>query len=292
VEAKLYRTEPEVQVLIHTQRPQGEAAGEVVLVHGLEGSSNAGYMRSMAQTLLNRGYVTHRTNIRTCGGTDFLCPTLYHSGLTSDLFAFLMELDRLRRSPVWLIGFSLGGNQVLKLAGEIGASAPRVLAGVAAVSTPIDLLLCARKLERGFNRVYTRRFLSSMKRRLRERAKVLRFEVPWSRLDAAQTLFDFDDMITGPAFGFRGAEHYYNTQSARNFLDRIRVPTLLVHAQDDPMIDFSAYGHPALRGNPAIDTLITEHGGHIGFLGRGWPRAWVDGVVADWIQKARNKHTL
>ncbi len=289
VEARLFRTEPDVQVLVHSQRPLGEPLGEVVLVHGLEGSSNAGYMRSMAQALLTRGYVTHRTNIRTCGGTEFLCPTLYHSGLTSDLFAFIMDLDRQRRTPIFLIGFSLGGNQVLKLAGELGPSARRVLAGVAAVSTPIDLLLCARKLERGFNRIYTWRFIRSMKRRLRERAKVLQFEVPWQRLERARTLFDFDDIITGPAFGFTGADHYYGTQSAKNFLGTIEVPTLIVHSQDDPMIDIAAYSHRALRENPAIHTLITEHGGHIGFLGRGSPRAWVDGVVADWMSELRNK---
>jgi hypothetical protein len=289
VDVRLFRTEPDVQVLVHTQRPLGDPAGEVILVHGLEGSSSAGYMRSMAQTLLNRGYVTHRTNIRTCGGTEFLCRTLYHSGLTSDLFALIMDLDRQHRTPVFAIGFSLGGNQVLKLAGEMGPSARRVLAGVIAISTPIDMLLCARKLERGFNRIYTWRFIRSMKRRLRERAQVLQFQVPWDRLETARTLFDFDNIVTGPAFGFTGAEHYYNTQSAKNFLGRIEVPTLIVHAQDDPMIDMSAYTHPSLRDNPAIDTWITEHGGHLGFLGRGWPRTWVDGVVGDWIQGTRNK---
>jgi hypothetical protein len=289
VDWRLYRTEPGVQVLVHTQRPPGKPAGEVVLVHGLEGSSNSGYMRSMAQALLNLGYMTHRTNIRSCGGTEFLCNTLYHSGLTADLFALIMDLDRQRRTPVYLVGFSLGGNQALKLAGEMGPSARRLLAGVAAVSTPLDLLLCARKLERGFNRVYTWRFLRSMKRRLRERTKVLQFEVPWGRLERARTLFDFDDMITGPAFGFTGAEHYYNTQSAKNFLASIQVPTLIVHAQDDPMVDLAAYSHAALRENPAIETILTTHGGHVGFLSRGWPRAWVDGVVSQWIAKVRNK---
>ena len=120
MDAKLFQTEPEVRVLVHTQKPVGAPVAEVVLVHGLEGSSESPYMRGMAQTLLEADCVVHRFNIRTCGGTDFLCTTLYHGGLTSDLLAWLMELDRQRRTPVHLVGFSLGGNMALKLAGEMG----------------------------------------------------------------------------------------------------------------------------------------------------------------------------
>ncbi len=145
VHSRLFHTESGVQVLIDTQQPENPR-GEVVLVHGLEGSSHAPYMRSMAQALLEDGFTVHRTNIRSCGGTEFLCSTLYHAGLTKDIFAILTDLDRQRRTPVFLVGFSLGGNQALKMAGELGGDAHRLLAGVVAISTPIDLAECGRGL--------------------------------------------------------------------------------------------------------------------------------------------------
>jgi len=281
VQARHVKTQPGVEVLVHTQRPNTPPRGEVILVHGLEGSSDAGYMRGMAQTLLRAGLITHRTNMRSCGGTERLCRTLYHGGLTDDLRALVATCEQ---APV-VIGYSLGGNQVLKLAGEMGTSGVGRLAAAIAISTPIDLLLCARKLEHGFARLYTHRFLNSMRSRLRRRTGLIDYQVPWERLNRAQTIFDFDDCITGPAFGFRGAEHYYETQSAKNFLDSIAVPTLIVHSMDDPMVDFTAYGHTAFRGNPDITLLATEHGGHVGFLAASSSeRWWVDHTVRRWLE--------
>jgi hypothetical protein len=287
VKATLYRPEPDVQVLVHSQAPESPV-GEVILVHGLEGTSNAPYMRSMAQALLDAGFATHRMNTRSCGGTEFLCRTLYHGGLTSDIFAWLMELDRQRRTPVYLLGFSLGANMVLKLAGELGRDGHRFLAGVISISAPMDLGLCARRLGEFRNRIYQRRFVSSMKRRLELRERLLPATLPWDRLDSIRTIYELDDLFTGPSFGFTGAEHYYSTQSAKLFLDRIAVPTLIVHAMDDPMIPFEAYAHPALRQNPDIRLEITRFGGHIGFLARTGARIWVDAVVSDWLAENGN----
>jgi pimeloyl-ACP methyl ester carboxylesterase len=123
VERRLYRTEPDVQVLVCSQRPHGEARGEIVMVHGLEGSGDAGYIRSLSAAALRAGFAAHRFHMRTCGGTERLCRTLYHAGLTSDLLAVLREFRSEGRAPAFLVGFSLGGNVVLKLAGEMGESA-------------------------------------------------------------------------------------------------------------------------------------------------------------------------
>jgi uncharacterized protein len=281
VEARVIPTQPGVKVLVHTQRPNRGARGEVILVHGLEGSSDAPYMRSMAQTLLEAGFVTHRTNIRFCGGTEALSPTLYHAGLTEDLRVLVATCE----TPPYVIGYSLGGNQVLKLAGEMGTAAVGRVAGVVAISSPIDLLLCSRKMEQGFAKVYTRRFLKSMRARLQRHSATIEYKVPWERLNQARTIFDFDDCITGPSFGFRGAEHYYETQSAKNFLDGICVPALVIHSMDDPMVDFTAFGHSAFRGNAEITLLLTEHGGHVGFLAGGWGRRfWADEAVRQWLE--------
>jgi len=284
VQARLFHTEPDVQVLIHSQTPPRPRC-EVVLVHGLEGSSLAPYMLSMAQTLLEAGFAVHRTNIRSCGGTEFLCSTLYHAGLTKDLFAILADLDRQRRTPVFLAGFSLGANQALKLAGELGSDAARLLAGVVAVSAPIDLAACCGALARPSNRLYQWRFLSSMRKRLRLRRPALSAPLPYDQLDRVRTVWEFDHLFTGPSFGFTGAGHYYSTQSSIAYLDRIRVPTLVVQAQDDPMIPFAVYSHPAFQTNPNLTLAVTPHGGHLGFLHRGSPRIWVDPVVREWIER-------
>ena len=288
VEAKLVSTEPGVRILVHVQKPAGEPRGEVVLLHGLEGSSEAPYIRGMAQAMLDAGFVTHRVNMRTCGGTEFQCKTGYHAGLTIDLFTYLMELDRLHRTPVFAVGFSLGGNVVLKLAGEMGEDGRRVLAGVGAVSTPLDLKLCTRKIGQRSNYVYERMFLTSMRKRLHLRKELLGDKIPWAELKEIRSLYEWDDLVTAPSFGFHGADHYYETQSANQFLHRIRVPALIVHAKDDPMVDFRAYAHPALSSNSRIQTIISEHGGHIGFLSRSHPRIWVDALVRDWIAEQGN----
>ena len=123
VERRLFRTEPDVQVLVQSQRPSGSAAGELVMIHGLEGSGDAGYMRGLAAAALAAGFAAHRFNLRTCGGTEHLCRTLYHAGLTGDLLAVLEQLRAEGRGPFYLVGFSLGGNVVLKLAGELGENA-------------------------------------------------------------------------------------------------------------------------------------------------------------------------
>jgi predicted alpha/beta-fold hydrolase len=282
-EERLIETEPGVRVIVKSHRPDRKPGGEVVLVHGLESSSEAPYILSLAEALLHAGFLVHRTNIRSCGGSEHLCRTLYHAGLTTDLRAILHSLH----SPAFLVGFSLGGNQVLKLAGELGSElgpqSHRLLAGAISISTPLDLLLCARKLERGFSRIYMDRFLRSMRARLARRQPQIDFRIPWERVRAARTIYDLDDCVTGPSFGFTGADHYYGTQSAQNFLNSIAVPTLIVHAADDPMVDLRAYSHPALHANPNIQLHLTRHGGHVGFLARSSPRMWIDTLVPTWI---------
>lgn len=278
VEARLYRTEPDVQVLVETQRPGGAVRGEVMLVHGLEGSADAGYMRTMAKAGLDAGYAVNRFNIRTCGGTAHLSNTLYHAGLTGDLRSVLCQFRGDGRSPVHLVGYSLGGNTVLKLAGELGEEAAPLIASVCAISTPIDLAACARRLARRSNRIYERRFL----RRMRERvATTGRFSAQETK--PARSIWEFDDLFTGPSFGFRGAEHYYETQSSRQFLRHIRVPALIIQAKDDVFIPFEIFEHPEVYANPRVRLHVTEHGGHLGFLSRTRPRFWADQAVLEWL---------
>jgi predicted alpha/beta-fold hydrolase len=282
VERRLVETEPGVCVLVESQQPGGVPRGDIVMVHGLEGSGAAGYMRSMSQTALECGYAAHRFHLRTCGGTEHLSPTLYHAGLTSDLLAFLRDLGR----RAWLVGFSLGGNVVLKLAGELGDSAQALIRGVAGVSTPLDLAVCVERLARLDNRLYDRRFVRRMRRRL---CNTGRYRAPDFR--GVRTVRDVDERITAPAFGFSGAAEYYRTQSAIAFVEAIRVPSLLVQALDDTFIPSQIYEAWELRRNPAIEVLLTDYGGHLGFLARGPRRFWADSAVIQWIQKHNGTKT-
>jgi predicted alpha/beta-fold hydrolase len=284
-EKKLYHTEPAVQVLVETERPAGASLGDIVLVHGLEGSADAGYMHSMAACAVAAGYTVHRSNLRSCGGTERLARTVYHGGLTSDLLAVVRALAAEDRAPVWLVGFSLGGNLVAKLAGELGEDARPLLAGVAAASAAIDLEACAQRIGQPDNRLYELSFLMLM----RARARAVWHSTP-ADLRGIHTVFEMDDRITAPKFGFSGAEHYYRTQSASQFLDRIRVPALFITAQDDPLVPFRIYDLPAFRQNPCLQLLATEYGGHLGFVAKRRPRLWLDHAIMEWIGDRGTKH--
>lgn len=278
IEERLYRTEADVQVLVESQRPANRAAGEIVMVHGLEGSGRAVYIRSLSGAALRSGFAVHRYNMRTCGGTEHLCRTLYHGGLTCDLLAVVRELRDAGRGPIFLAGFSLGGNVVVKLAGELRESGPEFLRGVCAVSAPLDLAACSRRMARLDNRFYERRFVRRMRQRLCATGR-------YSRQDFAglNSVSAIDDRITAPSFGFGSAENYYRTQSAVRYLEGLRLPVLLIYSKDDTMVPAETFDAPEVRGNPWIERLSTEHGGHLGFLGRRPHRFWLDTVIMEWI---------
>ncbi|MGA3188451.1 MAG: alpha/beta fold hydrolase [Bryobacteraceae bacterium] len=283
VEAVIYQTEHDVSVLVHSQRPDGNPRGEIIFVHGLEGSSAAGYARSMSYAALEAGYATHRFNMRSCGGTENLALSNYHSGQTSDLLHVLRERRKKSDLPLYLVGFSLGGNVVLKLAGELGEEARGLLTAVCAVSTPIDLKACSVALGKPGNIIYEKRFLQRLRERIRLRNKQAPEIYSLEPLKKIRTIYDFDDLYTGPLFGFGNADNYYTTQSANRFIGKIRVPTLVIQAKDDPLIPFAVYDHPAFRENPNLTLIAVEHGGHLGFIARRRPRFWLDGLVVGWL---------
>ncbi len=271
-------TDPGVEVLIETQRPANRAGhgprGHIVMVHGLEASGSAGYIRSMSAAAVAAGFAAHRFFMRSCGGTHERSNTLYHGGLTSDLAAFLRHLGE----PAFLAGYSLGGNVVLKLAGELGESAAGVVAGVVGVSAAIDLGACAARIRQKDNFIYERRFVRNMRARL-----VATGRCRAADLKGVRSVFEIDDRFTAPSFGFGNAANYYKTQSAIGFLDGIRAPTLLIQAKDDTFVPFAAFESDAVRRNPWIELLATEHGGHVAFLARRKPRLWLDETVIKWI---------
>jgi uncharacterized protein len=285
---QLYQTDQDTQILVLEHQPQGEPVGQILFLHGLEGSGEAGYIQSFAQDALLQGFGVHRSNMRTCGGTESLSSTMYHSGLTSDTLFILQQLQERQLGPLFVVGFSLGGNVALKLAGELKENT--LIQGVCAVSTPIDLAACVRALDKPSNRIYAQRFLGRLKERIRNKARVSPHLYSADGLDAVTGIWEFDDRYTGPLFGFGNAENYYRTQSAQRFLDEIRVPALVVIAKDDPIVPFAVYNHPAFRTNPHLELLAVEHGGHLGFISRRKPRFWLDGVVLDWLKPLAAHH--
>lgn len=276
-----YRVDPKTAVISIEHQPTTDACGQIVLLHGLEGSADAGYIASFAQAALLLGFGVHRMNLRTCGGTEELCETMYHSGLTSDTRFVLEQLKNRAPGPRFLVGFSLGGNVALKLAGELGHT--DLLAAVCAISTPIDLAACVRTMDKPSNRLYARRFLDRLRNRVKRKSKLAPRLYSPEGLEKVHTIWEFDDRFTAPLFGFGSAANYYATQSAIRYLDAIRIPALVIAAKDDPLVPFEIYSHPAFSYNPNITLAATAYGGHLGFISRRRPRFWLDTFVLNWI---------
>ena len=285
-----YEPEPGVQILICSQTPDRPHA-ELILVHGLEGSSESGYARSMAAAALAAGFATHRYNMRGCGGSPWHRNANYHSGQTSDLLHLARERQRISGLPIFAVGYSLGGNIVLKLAGELAEQGRDLFAGVCAVSAPIDLAASVQATGQPRNILYRRRFVNKLKERVRRRHPMAPDLFPLGPLSQVRTIYDFDDLYTAKIFGFGTANNYYRTQSSNQFLEHIRIPTLLVQAKDDPMVPFAMYSHPALTKNPHLHLVAVDHGGHLGFLDRRPPRLWLDTLITDWLLETGNKPT-
>jgi predicted alpha/beta-fold hydrolase len=171
----------------------------------------------------------------------------------------------------------------LKLAGELGET--ELIAGVCAVSTPIDLAACVRNLGHRENAIYAWRFLNRLKERIKVRARQAPELYSDHELPNVHTVYDFDHLYTARLFGFGTADNYYATQASQNFLDRIRVPALIIQAKDDPLIPFAVYDHPSFKTNPKLRLIAPDHGGHLGFLARGPVRFWLDPVVIGWAQE-------
>ncbi|HEX3685776.1 MAG TPA: alpha/beta fold hydrolase [Bryobacteraceae bacterium] len=276
-----YKIDASTTLLAFEHQPSSAARGQVVFLHGLEGCADSGHIQSFAQAALVRGFGVHRLNMRTCGGTEDLCEAVYHSGLTSDPRAVLEQIYRRRIGPAFVVGFSLGGNVALKLAGELGTT--ELMAGVCAVSAPIDLAASVRRTEKRSNILYAQRFVGHLCQRVKRKSKLSPHLYSVAGLNDVRTLWQFDDQVTAPLFGFGTAANYYATQSATRYLDNIRVPALVICAKDDPLIPFEIYDHPAFLSNPALKLIAPEHGGHLGFLSRGNERFWVDDVALKWI---------
>jgi uncharacterized protein len=286
---RLFETEPSTQVRADCHWQQNPADHPtLILLHGLEGSSDSGYMLGTADIAFHVGFNVLRLNQRNCGGTEDLTPTLYNSGLSCDVRAVLGQLIAKDHLPeIFAAGFSMGGNLVLKMAGEFGDGAPRELRAVVGVCPSCDLGACADAIGEFRNRIYERRFVKMLKARMLRKAAMFPERYRLNELSKVCSVREFDDAITAKFCGFRDADDYYTKSSALGLLDGIRVPALLLAAQDDPMIPFRSFDAAKLSANPQITLEAPQHGGHCGFIARKGTgeRFWAEARIVEFCRQ-------
>ncbi len=261
-----------------------------IAVHGLEGSHTSQYMLGVARNGLAAGMNVVLMNQRNCGGMDHCAPTLYNSSLSGDVAAVartVVENDGVSRFA--LIGFSMGGNLVLKLAGEWGREGPREFRAVAAVCPAMDLAASADALHEPANRLYEYYFLWQLFRRFRGKVKLFPTDFDAGRLRGVSTLRLFDDRVTAHYCGFTGADDYYARAAAARVVERIAVPALIIHAANDPFIRVTPETRERILANPSITYVETKDGGHCAFIGAsdgdGDDGRWAEREVVEFVRR-------
>lgn len=288
-ESRLFEVEPGTRVLIKCRwQPQRQAAPTLFLIHGLEGSTDSLYVLGTGQKAYRRGFNVVGMNMRNCGGTEHLAATLYHSGMTEDIRRVILEelAGREELREIFVAGFSMSGNMVLRLAGDYGAEAPPALKGVAAVSPSIDLDSCAAALESRGNALYRWSFVKHLRARVQRKNRLSPGLYDTRRLRRVRTIREFDEHITAPHGGFRDASDYYARTSSRPVIGNIRVPTLIIHSADDPLIPVEPFLDSAIADNPDVLLVLTRRGGHVGFLSdraEGEDRHWAENRLVDFF---------
>ena len=290
-EERLIEVSPGIKVRCwcHWQENRAQAM-TLIVVHGLEGSSESQYMTGVARNGLSAGMNVVRMNQRNCGGMDYCAPTLYNSSLSGDVAAVaksVIESDGVSRFA--LVGFSMGGNLVLKCAGEWGSQGPPQFEAVAAVCPAMDLAASADALHERANRIYEWYFLMQLFRRMRTKAKVFPKDFDVRRLRGVTSLRLFDDRVTAYYCGFAGADDYYARAAATNVVDRIAVPGLILHAANDPFIRMRPETLRKIAGNPNLTYIETADGGHCSFIGEpdgnGYDGHWAEREVVEFVKR-------
>jgi len=289
-EPRYFDVAPDARVLgqCHWQSDRASRL-TILLLHGLEGSSDAHYMRGMADKAWARGCNVIRLNQRNCGGTEHLSRGLYHSGLTNDPRRVIEELrDRDGLTAFAIGGYSLGGNLTMKLAGELGADDLPEVKAFAAVSPVVELDACMRAIERRANRIYEWNFCRNLQGRMRRKAQIFPDAFNLAGLWKIWSIRAFDDRYTAPHHGFAGASDYYHRASALRVIGRVARPALIISAADDPFVPPEIFGAPEIVDNPHITTLITPQGGHCAFIAaaNGYDGYWAERTLIDFLTTA------
>ena len=275
------------RLVVHDDKPSSWITGDriAVIFHGLCGCHGSPYMRRPSEKLCRNGIRTLRVDMRGFGSSTLISRSHLHAGCSQDaksVVQFVSQLSPL--SKVTLIGFSLGGNVVMKALGEWGMDFPRCLDSAIVISPPVDLALGCSNLLRGGNRIYDQYFMRRLRKRLTYRRTRVANLIDNGLNPIPDKLVHFDDQFTGPVWGYRGAKEYYEESSAGPLMKHVHVPTILVASRDDPIIPIEMYDNFEMSNY--IEQVTTSHGGHLGFIGRhpGDPdRFWLDWRICSWV---------
>lgn len=258
----------------------------MIIVHGLEGSSSSPYVRGNSARAWKAGCNVIRMNMRSCGAGEQFSPSIYHAGRSEDVAVVMAELARaqLIRSFA-LVGYSMGGNLVLKLAGELGAVPPPYLKAVVGVSPVMDLVASAAALHEPQNRLYEKRFLTDLLKHFRHKVELYPDLYSVDGLNKIRTIRQFDEQVVARYGGFAGADDYYRSVASSNRVQDITVPTLILHALDDPFIRMTPDTRAKLVANPRVTLVETRHGGHCAFLSLepGDAGYWAERTLLDFL---------
>lgn len=256
----------------------GKSRPVVLLFHGLEGNSRRYYITKMAQHLYHRNFSVIAVNFRSCGSMLNLRRRFYHSGETKDLETVFKWTEQLFPGlPVFAAGFSLGASALLNFLKKHGTHHP--LKATAAISTPFNLKEGSLNLDKGFNRIYSKRFLITLVQKLEKK----REKYPDLPQFTGSTIYEFDDQVTGPIHGFAGADDYYFNCSSAFFMDKIHTNSLIIHSKDDPLCPFPFTPVQAIKTNPKTTAIYTSQGGHVGFWSL--PPGWINKTVGDYFEQ-------
>jgi predicted alpha/beta-fold hydrolase len=285
-EDRLFQVDPESRILgrCHWQPGKRRESPVIVILHGLEGSSESNYVCGIAEKAFRRGFHAVRLNQRNCGGTEALTPTLYNSGMSGDYRAVLEELSNGDGfEQIFFTGYSMGGNLMTKMAGEFGDAAPKAFRGVCVVCPAMDLGACADALQRRDNFFYQRHFVKGLMARYERKAELYPERYRKNGFGPVRSVREFDDKITAPQFGYRDAQDYYEAVGAKKVVAQVRVPMLMVTAQDDPFVPYELFLRASPGRNSSIRFVTPEHGGHCGFISNrsGAERFWAEQRIVE-----------
>jgi predicted alpha/beta-fold hydrolase len=248
----------------------------VALFHGLEGSSQRHYIQNLMSDLRSAGFSSVALNFRGCGKKMNLQKRMYHSGETEDYKTLFKWIDDYFNNPrIFAVGFSLGGNALVKSLGELGKDHP--VSKAVAVSPPYDLKGGSLRMDRGFNKIYQKRFLNT----LAEKTDIKREQFSDFPKFTGSSVYDFDDQVTAPLHGFTGADDYYERCSSKHFYKCVQKPLLVIHSKADSLCPLEFAPFDDLKSNKFINTLFTESGGHVGFISK--KRGWLNRVILQWL---------
>ncbi|MBT8234141.1 MAG: alpha/beta fold hydrolase [Saprospiraceae bacterium] len=255
-----------------------------ILCHGLEGSSQSKYIIGTGDILMNAGWDVAAMNYRFCSGEVNNKLRMYHSGATEDLQVVINALYD-EYEEICLVGFSLGGNLCLKYCGENGNQISSKISRVVAVSVPVDLKAGSINIGKPSNFIYENKFLDSLVEKLHVKHKKYGDEIDISKLNEVKKLYDFDDLFTGPIHGFKDAEDYYRQCSSKQFINDIKIPALIINAEDDPFLPEECYPFKEAEQNKNVSLVVPKYGGHVGFAFYNEKYYWIERKIKSWLEK-------